>query len=69
MKLNDWLQQNGVTQQQFAAVAGISQSTISRLIHSPEKRNPSWKLLDAISKATGGAVTANDFFDLTQAAE
>jgi len=63
MKLKDWLDQEGLTQAEFAIRSGLDQPTISRLIREPERRKPGWNILKAVVDATAGAVTANDFFD------
>ena len=66
MKLADYLRENGLTPSEFAARIGRSESTITRLIPASSKkqvRKPGWGLLADISKATDGAVTANDFLD------
>ena len=67
MKLKDWMARQGITQNQFAEISGISQSTISRLTAEPPARNPSRKIVHAIAVATDGHVTANDLFDLATA--
>lgn len=64
MKLAEYLRQRGETPTEFATRIGRSESTITRLIPSPGKkqiRKPGWRLLADIALATGGAVTANDF--------
>lgn len=63
MKLEEWIIKNNLTQEQFALQSGISQSTISRLISNPGARNPTWKVIDAIRKATNGEVSPNDLFE------
>ncbi len=59
MKLDEWLKTNNLTAAAFAAMSGLSQATISRTING--KRRPDWSTLDAITAATDGAVTPNDF--------
>ncbi len=64
MELGAWLQQHGVTQEDLAERLGVDQSTISRLIHRPGKRQvrePSLELAVLIEKETGGAVKPSDF--------
>lgn len=63
MKLHEWLADSGKTATWLAEKTGISVSHISRLIERDgvaEKR-PSMEACAAISEATGGQVTANDF--------
>lgn len=59
MTLEKYLSKNGLTQKDFAAKAGLAQSTISRLAMG--RFNPSLELLSRIYDATGGAVRPNDF--------
>lgn len=64
MKLETYLDLAKLTQEAFAERVGVSQGTISRLMPQdgrPPLRRPSLALADAIRKATGGQVTANDF--------
>lgn len=60
MKLCDYLSANGMTLAAFAAKSGLSVPTVSRLRRGLNR--PDWKTLDAINEATGGQVTANDFY-------
>lgn len=63
MKLHEWLATNGKTATWLAQETGLSASHISRLIerNGVAEKLPSIDTCVAISKATGGLVTANDF--------
>ena len=63
MDLATFLTANGTTEQQIAVAVGCSQSTINKIKHG--KVNPSLSILRAISAATNGAVTPNDFLPAT----
>lgn len=59
MKLDAYLETTGKTATQFAKEIGRSEATVSRLrrgLHQPD-----WETVAAITAATKGAVTANDF--------
>jgi transcriptional regulator with XRE-family HTH domain len=59
MKLETYLRENGLTDEAFASLVGISQSQVSRI-----KRDKSWPTRDVMKRiavVTDGAVTANDF--------
>lgn len=61
MKLETYLTENNMTDAEFGALAGLSQSQVSRI-----RRGVSWPSRDAveaITSSTGGAVTANDLFE------
>jgi transcriptional regulator with XRE-family HTH domain len=58
MTLNDYLDRYGLKQAAFAKRVGVSQAAICRYCNG---RRPASAQIDAIMKATGGAVTANDF--------
>lgn len=64
MKLDRYLTERktseGLTEEQFAVLAGLSQSQVNRLRRGRVK--PSYEAIEGIIKATGGKVTANDFF-------
>lgn len=62
MKLSDYLRQHDLTLADFAAQIGRSTATVSRVAR--EKNVPDAGTIRAIAAATGGKVTANDFFDL-----
>ena len=59
MTLESWIARQGMTQQQFAALAGISQSFVSRILAG---QTPSATTMRTILRVTDGAVTPNDFF-------
>ncbi len=59
MKLRQYLSEAGMTQEQFAAAIGVSQSVISRL--SRGQSDVSLGVLRRILDATNGVVTPNDF--------
>ncbi|NBW13605.1 MAG: XRE family transcriptional regulator [Caulobacteraceae bacterium] len=61
MKLERYIEQSGLTQAEFAKMAGISQPTISRLLHGAL---PSLKTMRALYRVTSGKVAANDFYKL-----
>ena len=62
MKLDEWLKLSGVTEQTLGEKTRYSQGTINKLRNG--KLNPTMKLLEAINKATNGAVTPNDFLEM-----
>lgn len=59
MQLADWLRQNGLTAQAFAAQVGTSHATVSRLCRG--RQRPSMELAQTIAAMTRGAVMPNDF--------
>jgi transcriptional regulator with XRE-family HTH domain len=59
MTLSDYLKLNGITEVEFAALIGRSQSAVNRI--KLGRRQPDWETLRRIAKATQGAVTPNDF--------
>lgn len=59
MKLDAYIRQTGTTEQALARLVGCSQGTINKLRNG--KINPSLDLLNAVFRATNGAVTPNDF--------
>jgi transcriptional regulator with XRE-family HTH domain len=63
MKLNEYLHTKHLTPAAFAAICGVSKSTINRILH--RKRRPGLRTLAAIQTATKGKVTAADFADET----
>ena len=69
--LAEFLKREGLTQPQFAAKVGCSQTMISRLCQG--RRGPGLRLATAIERATGGAVPASSWTDppapSTEAAE
>lgn len=67
MKLDAYIRVTGVTEQELSDETGYSQSAINRLRNG--EMNPTMKFLAAISKATNGAVTPNDFLPPFREAE
>lgn len=61
MKLSDYLSANSLTEAQFAAQIGVTQSTVNRLKGG---QIPGKELMVSIYKVTGGKVRADDFFGL-----
>lgn len=62
MKLDDWLKSEKVTSAEFARLSGIGdRQAVHKYRHG--ERFPTAENLQRIRKATGGAVTANDFAD------
>ena len=60
MKLSDYLKENDLTLSAFAEAVGLDVSTIHRA--ATGKVIPTRENMDAIVKATGGAVQPNDFY-------
>ena len=60
MTLRDYLQQEGLTQAQFAAKIGVRQGTVSYYVRG---RVPSTEVLSAIVRETEGQVRWEDFVD------
>jgi transcriptional regulator with XRE-family HTH domain len=65
MTLAAWMRNQGIADEDLAATLGIDRSTVSRLRRG--RKIPSTRLMEKIAQATDGAVTPNDFFDLTAA--
>jgi transcriptional regulator with XRE-family HTH domain len=62
MKLDDWLKAEKMTSAEFARLSGIGdRQAVHKYRHG--ERFPTAENLQRIRKATGGAVTANDFAD------
>lgn len=59
MTLPEYLRVQGKTQRDFSRIAGIPESTVSRLVRGICR--PDWPTIDKVKKATRGKVTANDF--------
>jgi transcriptional regulator with XRE-family HTH domain len=59
MRLRDWMNRNGMKQDQFARETGIGQSTLSQFCTGA--RRPSLKMMGRIAAATRGEVTPNDW--------
>ena len=58
MLLNEFLNERGLTQCQFALLCELSETHVSRLVSGQKK--PSFNSLVKIHNATNGAVTFND---------
>jgi transcriptional regulator with XRE-family HTH domain len=62
MRFDDWLKTQKMTSAEFARVSGIGdRQAVHKYRHG--ERFPTAENLQRIRKATGGAVTANDFAD------
>ncbi|MCG8649936.1 MAG: helix-turn-helix domain-containing protein, partial [Pirellulales bacterium] len=59
MNLAEWLKNSKISARQLATDVETTEATISRLKHG--RARPSLELAGRIARATGGAVTANDF--------
>jgi transcriptional regulator with XRE-family HTH domain len=59
MTLDQYLLVNAVTNAEFAERIGCDRTTVSRLRRGITR--PEWELVEAIVKATAGAVSPNDF--------
>jgi transcriptional regulator with XRE-family HTH domain len=59
MTLDEYLRSNNITEQAFADLAGCSQGTINKIRNG--NANPTMALLEAIRRASNGAVTPNDY--------
>lgn len=59
MKLDTYIRESGVTEQELADKVGYSQGTINKLRNG--KINPTMQLLTKIAEATKHLVTPNDF--------
>lgn len=60
MKLSAYLEAQGLTDEAFASMVGVNRTTISRLRRTGQR--PAFDTLNAIAAATGGKVTADDFW-------
>jgi len=67
MKLADYISETQTTASRFAGEIGVPVSTITRLLRG--ERSPGIALVARITAATGGAVTAEDFFPAPQPAQ
>lgn len=63
MKLSEFLQENGMTQTAFSEQIGCKPAVISRYVNG--ERIPEPEIMKNIHEITGGLVTANDFYGLT----
>jgi transcriptional regulator with XRE-family HTH domain len=62
MKFDDWLKAQKMTSAEFARLSGIGdRQAVHKYRHG--ERFPTPENLQRIRRATGGAVTANDFVD------
>lgn len=61
MRLADYLRENGIRRNAFAATVGCSPTTITLLCADPPGQWPGRDLALRIREATSGAVTADDF--------
>lgn len=63
MTLETYLKANAIKEADFASLIGVEQSTVNRL-----KRGsmPTREVMARIFEATGGEVTGNDFYGLSQ---
>jgi transcriptional regulator with XRE-family HTH domain len=59
MRLQEYLDQTGMTRAEFARRIGVRHITVTRYT---EGRPPNARLMGKIIEATEGQVTANDFF-------
>lgn len=60
--LEKWIIQKGLTDKEFSEMIGIKLNSLRRYFR--RDRRPSFKILEKINKITGGAITANDFYDV-----
>lgn len=64
MKLSEYIKTHNITPADLARLLGAkSRSTAYRYLSGTRKK-PSQEMMQRISEATGGAVTANDFYDI-----
>lgn len=61
MNLSDYMRDNDLNDEAFAAVIGRSRATVSRIRRS--RVRPDWATLALIKTATDGAVTPDDFLE------
>jgi transcriptional regulator with XRE-family HTH domain len=66
MTLAEYLKKTKESDAAFGFRAELSQSQVNRLRRGTSR--PSWATIDQIAKATGNAVTANDWANAEQAA-
>lgn len=66
MKLAEYLQKHSLSASEFARRIGVSHSAVVRYRNG--KRRPDWQTLQKITEETGGAVSAQDFFEKSAAA-
>ena len=63
MRLATYLEEQHLSIGDFATKVGVTYQTIHRYVRG--ERRPEWSILERISLETGGAVQANDFYDVT----
>jgi transcriptional regulator with XRE-family HTH domain len=61
MKLATYLESHAISDAAFGEAIGVSRQAVFR--YRTGERRPEWAVLEAIARATGGAVTADDFMD------
>jgi hypothetical protein len=63
MKLRKWLDQQGLTNREFARMIDASEAAVSRWMAADEDRRiPRPEYMASIQKATNGKVRAQDFY-------
>lgn len=62
MHISEYLNERELSQAQFGAEIGVSQSAVERYVN--RKRIPDEDVMRRIYQITKGQVTANDFYDL-----
>jgi transcriptional regulator with XRE-family HTH domain len=62
MKLQIYLEEASITQEQFASSLGVTQASVSRWVQG--KKLPRPDAMRRISEATSGKVSPDDFYDL-----
>ena len=67
MKLIKYLEQETLSVSAFAKLIGRAHTTVGRIINGDTR--PDWSTMEAIKKATNGAVTPNDFADAGKSSE
>ena len=65
MTLDRYLSEHAITEAEFAAKIGVTQSTVNRL---RKGQVPGKELMLAIVEETGGVVRADDFFGIGEQA-
>jgi len=64
MKLSDWMQTAGITDEELARRVGKDRVTISRVRRG--KNFPSWELAAQLRRVTDGKVGPEDFLEAQQ---
>lgn len=59
-KLSEYLENNGLTQSEFASLIGVKQATVSRYLAGESIPEP--EIMSKIFKKTKGEITPNDFY-------